>query len=486
MSDEIPKAAEQTAKMSLGKKIFILGALLLMTSSAMASYGMGVVLPIKMSAGAGIEFYPMINAIGTMGMMLALPIVGTLIARFGVRFVTVFGVILMFVMRLIFIFLSDPYALMAVNLAAYFGNGLFVTAPFLFISMAVLPQSRPKYFGLISTFNAVGALFGPVVVGVMADAGFADWGFIAYSPVIALAVVFAMTCFIAPGASGKSTAGASSTSFDFAGLLLMIAGICCVVLWLGLGDTLFPRLSIIGIAVLVLGIACLVGLVLFERKKENPAVPVYLFTRKRFTVSFICAFALASYTTAAAGYAIIYVQRVMQLSTTISSTVTIPHTLAMLILGIVVGQFLGKNFAKRIRPVAITSLFFGTVACVLLFLLKPDSSMVLIYVATALGGAGYSITQSAYTPFFQLDLKPEEYGAAQGLFGFAATSGAVIFSALAAIILTNGLSINYIFLIAVAFCAVGLLVGIFGFKMPRQDTAPAAAQAVVTANSKDK
>lgn len=450
--------------MSWQKKLFIVGALLLMTSSSMASYGMSVVLPVKLGAGAGLQFYPMINAIGTMGMMLALPIVGTLISRFGARLVTVFGVILMFAMRLTIMFVDDAYALMAINLLAYFGNGLFVTAPFLFISMAVAPQSRPKYFGFISAFNAVGALIGPVLVGLMADAGLVGFGFVAYSPIVALATVFAVGFFFGVDKPPTGKAG-----FDFGGLILMVAAICCIVMWVGLGDVLFPRLSIAGIAILVLGIAGLVGLILFERGKDNAAVPIYLFTRRRFTVSFICAFALAAYTTCAAGYAIIYVQRTMQLSTTISSTVTIPHTLAMLILGIVIGQFMGKNFARRIRPVAIASLSLGTLACLILFLLQPDSSIALIYLATGLGGAGYSITQSAYTPFFQTDLKPEEYGAAQGLFGFAATSGAVIFSALAAVIMNSGLSLNYIFLLALGFCLVGLVVGIAGFKMPKQE-----------------
>ena len=457
------EAVEPAEKMGTKKIIFIIGALLLMTSSSMASYGMGVALPIKLSTAGIIEFYPMVNAIGSMGMMLALPIVGTLIARFTARGVTIFGVILMLIMRSLFMFINDPYLLMIVNLVAFFGNGLFVTAPFLFISMAVLPAARPRYFGLISTFNALGALCGPVLVGIMADAGFAPWGFVAYSPVVGIATVFAVAAFIAPDKPSPHKA-----SFDFIGLIIMVAAICCVVMWLGLGDTLFPRFSVQGIAILILGIIGLIGLVFFERKKEAPAVPVYLFTRRRFTVCFVCAFALAAYTTAAAGYSIVYVQRVMQLSSTISSTVTIPHTVAMLILGVVVGQFLGKNFAKKVRPIAITSLALGTLACIILFFLQPDSSMVMIYVATGLGGAGYSITQSAYTPFFQLDLKPEEYGAAQGLFGFAATSGAVIFSALAAIIMTSGMSLNYIFLIAVAFCVIGLIVGIIGFKMPKE------------------
>jgi len=93
--------------------------------------------------------------------------------------------------------------------------------------------------------------------------------------------------------------------------------------------------------------------------------------------------------------------------------------------------------------------------------------MLTIYTATVFGGIAVAIAQTAFTPFFQIDLEPREYAAAQGMFTFASNSGLCIFSALAGVLLNLNLTYNYVFLLACLFNTSAVIIGFARFRLPQ-------------------
>jgi MFS family permease len=355
-------------------------------------------------------------------------------------------------------------ALVIAHCIAGLGGGFYLSLPFSLIADVSEPAERPKKYGVLVTVQSIGSLIGPLMAGQLAGAGLLGLGYLSYAPMSVIGLII----LIAAYPRGKQE-GAANSKFDFAGILLLVPGIGGFVIWLSLGGQMFKRLSLPSVALLAVGIAGLVGLVLHERKHPNPSVPVHMFAKKRFRAAFLCMMLLSSLTTSIAGFSIVYAQQIMRISTQLSSTVTMPQTFAQAVFSMVVGFILGKNFVKRFRSLAIADLVLAVVAASLLFVLKPDSSILFLYAASFIGGISNSISLSAFTPFFQTELQQHEIAEAQGMYSFGSMGGASIFGAVSGLIMNLGFSLNYVFLMSVIWCAVALIIGLFGFIFTKEE-----------------
>lgn len=448
------------------RTLLIIGVLLMAAGFTFSGYGSSIAAPTKLAEIDGTEFYALSNALSTMGMMLSLPLVGWLSGRFGPKAVALFGIFFQLIARVIAVLSPSPVLFIISMTLSQIGAGLYLSLSYTFISNIVPPGARTKYFGLITTCNALGALAGPLMVGQAVDWGYASLGFVLYAPLSVAAVILIMLLYPKAPKSGEARPG-----FDLGGILLMVTGICCVVLWLSLGGKAFDWISPVSLALVLCGAGALWFLGRYEKKQKHPSVPLHMFKKKRFTTAFLCMSLMTSYGTCAAGFCIFYTQQIMQVSSKLSATVTMPQTIVQAILGIVIGRVLAKNFAGKFRYFAVAAPLLTAAATFLMFTLTPGSSMLVIYAATTLGGMGMSIAQTAFTPFFQTELEPEQYAEAQGMYSFGSNGGSCIFSALAGVLLNAHLTYNHIFLVAFLFNMVALVIGLIGFKLPRPERA---------------
>jgi len=331
--------------MPSGKRtIFIIGVLLMSASFTAAGYSGGVVLPTRLAEIGSMDYYAIISSMSTLGMMLVLPLVGKIADIFGCKAVAIFGIVLQLCARIAMIFIADTIVFMVVYAASSIGGGMFVTAPYVMIATVVNAEERPRFYGLIATFNALGALVFPLVAGAVVDAGFTTLGFVVYAPLCILGGAAILSLY--PNLKGRP----NSAKFDLLGIILLVISICCIVVWLSLGGKAFAFTSSIGLALLIVGIVAVALLIRVELKSENPSIPIRMFAKKRFTSAFLCQTLLACYSTCSAGWVIVYVQQMMQGSSTMSSTVTMPQTIVIAILGVVLGGYLGKILCKAVPP----------------------------------------------------------------------------------------------------------------------------------------
>jgi MFS family permease len=440
-----------------GKKAFLIFSVILLTVTAMmANYGGSIVLPSKLAEINGMDYYSVISAINSMGMMLALPLVGMLCSRFGTKAVTLTGLFLQVAIRFILIKTTGvlPFAVLWTLVGV--SGGLYISAPYAIMGAIVTPQERAKYYGMLATASAIGGLVGPALTGFVIDRFSTNIGLVSLYP---------------------NQKRPSAGKFDGAGIALLVLAICGIVLWLSLGGKLFAFVSPAGLGLLAVGIVCAVSLIMVERKSANPSVPIHMFRKKRFRFTFLIQMLMVAYSTCVMAYGIVYVTRTMGQSSLVGSTVSMPQTIVQLICGVTLGAFISKAFKKRFPAMGKLALILYTAALVIFTCLNPNSPMFVIYIATAMGGVGQAISQSTFAAFFQTELKPEEFPAAQGMYQFASSGGATVITAIFGAALNMGFTLNHIFLLGACFIGVATIIGFVGFRFPKEEI-EAEAQAL--------
>lgn len=442
------------------KKILMVAALLLtMITCNAASYGNNVALPTLLTQMGAMDYYAVFAAISSMGMMTALPLAGSLSAKFGTKNVILFGFAAQFITRLLMAFVTNPLIFGVLYALAGFFLGLYMTAPYSVMAEVVAPAERPKFFGYVAAASAAGALIGPYLTGLVVDHLSAGTGLICY----VVFAVFPIIVFCTMYPNRKRDVGA----FDLPGLLLLVVFVLCLVMWLSLGGKLFRYASAPGILLPLGAVASLALLIKREKNIRNPAVPIQVFSRKRFRYTFAVQALVVAYATCIGAYGIVYAQQVMGFGAAVSSTVTMPQTIVQFILGLFIGSFVGKEFQKRFRPAALLAILSYLIGLLIFYTLTPSTSLIMIYLATGIGGIGQAITQSCYAAFFQAYMAPEEIQPAQGMYQFASTGGSSVFTALCGAATNAGMSLNQVFLIGFAFVAAALVLGFVGFRIPK-------------------
>ena len=465
--------------------VFIIGVLMLSVGMQFANYGTAVVVSGEVGKMDAMQYYVLIAALGSLGMMLILPIVGKLTAIMGQRNMILYGILIQVAGRVMMMFMTNWMLYSVAYLIQSIGGGFYISAAFVLMAGAVAPTQRAKYFGYIAVANAIGAIFGPILISAMYAAGGA-LGSLAYIANLPLTVVgFLMIIKDCPN---KKTPG-SAKGFDFAGLILTVVGVACLVLWMNLGGKMFTWLSLPSLIMAAIAAITLILMLRRELTIENPAVPIKMFKNSRLTYAFIGSIVAAAFSTCSATYSVMWIRMNfggLPASTFFNGTATLAQNIIILILGFFLGGFIGKRFTKRFRTFGIFAMFAAMVATGVLFCLQYTGTaeaatvrmlgnssvplgMVLIYLATAIGGFTSVVAQSTFSAFWQSNTKPEDIPSGQAMYNFGATGGSAIFSAVVGIALGNTTDYSRAFAVGFVFAAIGLVCAIVGFRFSKEE-----------------
>ena len=474
--------------------IFIIGVLIMCVGMQVANYGTAVCLSGEMNSMGATDFCVLVNAFGSLGMMLILPMVGKFTAMFGLRNMITAGIIVQLAGRVLMIFSGAwvPYAIG--YLIQSVGGGFYVSSAYVNMGSAVEPQERAKFFGYIAVANAIGAIFGPMMVSSMYAAGglAADLAYIINLPITVIGFILMFK-----HCSNQKTPGAGK-GFDYLGVVLTAVGIACLVLWLNLGgkassggfDWLSaPSIVMIAVAVVMLG-------VLFKRESSiaNPAVPIKMFKNKRLTYAFIGAIVAAAYSTCSASYSIMWI-RINYSSfpgaTLFNGTASLPQQVVIVMLGLFLGAYIGKKFVTRFRPFGILSMLAAMIATGILFCLQFTGTaaegnimtigdipvgMIMIWVAVAIGGFTSSVSQSTFSAFWQSNTPREDIPSGQALYSFGSTGGSCIFGAVVGVVLGTSGDYSRAFATGFIFAVIGLICAIVGFRFSKEEVEAVGAK----------
>lgn len=171
-------------------------------------------------------------------------------------------------------------------------------------------------------------------------------------------------------------------------------------------------------------------------------------------------------------------------ATIFNGTYNMAQQLVILILGTFLGGYVGRKFTKRFRPFGIAAMIVALIATLILCYLRFTGSaaennlvmvgpvpagMLLIYLATGLGGFASVVNTSAGPGFWQSNTPREDIPSGQALYSFGSMVGSVLCNAVVGIVL--GSSTDYIraFAVGTGFALLGVVVAVVGFRFTREE-----------------
>ncbi len=457
-------ANDVNIELNEGKKKLVIAACIIMYFNYMViNLGCGVALPRVLTEINAMSIYAVVTVFSSVGLMIASPVAGKLSDSLGRKWLTVIslGAYLACVS-------GGGLARTGWVLLVCWGlsgicGGFFISSAFSIIADVTTMKERPKYYGYLATASALGMLAGPFSAGLLADAGMARAAYFVGIPLGLVVIAIYVTCY-----PNKKMSVHAGKRVDIPGLVLLVASLCSLVAYLNFGNVMFPRASALGITLLVVGIMGLVFLVAYEYRADNPVISVRLFSYREFRIAWICHLLFTMYVVTASAYLVLFAQQVMNVSATVSSTLSMPQTICSAVMSSFVGMFIAKRRGNYRIAYMVMGLCGAIPLLVWAFFLKPDSSTIMIYSLTLFGGIGYACDQVINTPYLQTTMPREHYGAAQGMIAFSGSAGGTICGAIAGAFLNSGApmeaSLSRIYLLFGVCLGVVFLMGLLGIR----------------------
>ena len=316
-------------------------------------------------------------------------------------------------------------------------GGALIAPQSLAVLTSIFPRERMgAALGVWGAVIGVSTVAGPTLGGFIVTNFDWRWIFFVNVPIgiVALLGAFLIVPDVRPGRAHR---------FDVVGVVLSGLALLAIVYALIEGQR-YEWGTIVGFVsiplLLVVGFVLLALFVLWERRQDEPLVPLRLFQHRNYT--------LMNWTALAVAFAMqgiflpftIYLQSVLGMSALSAGLTVAPLSLVSMVVapfsGRLVDRFGGKYFL-------MTGLvLFATGTGLLFWLASPDSSWQTFVPPLMLAGLGMGCVFAPMTTIAMRDVTPRETGAASGVFNTMRQLGAVVGSAVIGAVLQAQLAID--------------------------------------------
>lgn len=403
------------------KKRALLGIYLLWAHRVLYSFTTPVVLPVVMEGYDMMGWYAIQSGLAALLGCITAPIGGKLGDIFGRRKICVplTGALLALTV-LCALKLSGPVFFVAYIMISFL-NGVMSAYPISIISDLSTTAERPRLVGLYATINGVGMIVAMLLGGMIADNLDPFLGFVLFTPVGVLGLIFLAIYYPNKPADHK-------VSVDRQGMILMSCGVSAILIWCFFGGVLFPRGSALGIALLVVGVILIVILLRVEKRIKEPLIDLNMFRRKPFAQSALACFLIAPMPTLCSSILILFGSMSLGLSNTVTGTLALPKNILFALLPAVLGTWLGRDF-RRFRTIFLLCGMTTAVGSFIAAAWNVSTPILAIYLTMLLFGVSTSCQATAIQLYVQVSLPQEELGVAAAMVSFAGSIGGAIFNA---------------------------------------------------------
>jgi EmrB/QacA subfamily drug resistance transporter len=308
------------------------GVLLGMLLAALNQTIVATALPRIVGELGGVEHYSWVFSAYMLGSTVTTPIYGRLSDVYGRRPFFVAGIVIFMAGAVVSGTAGSMAQLVAGRAVQGLGAGALIPLAVATIGDLIPPSERGRWQGLTGAVFGFASIIGPTTGGWISDHADWRWVFFVSLPVgfVALAVV-AATLKIPPHPD-------RGTKVDYAGAALLAIGLSSGLLAIVQGGPL----ELYAVSALILAV-----FVWWERRVDQPVVPVELFASRVFTASNLAAFSVGVGMFGAIMFVPLYVQGVLGASATASGVVLTPLLLAMMLTSVGSGQVITRTGRYR-------------------------------------------------------------------------------------------------------------------------------------------
>jgi MFS family permease len=310
-------------------------------------------------------------------------------------------------------------------------------------------------------------VLGPAVGGWLTDNASWRWCFFVNLPLAGLALAVVWFGFVRRPAPEKHT-------IDYVGAILLATGAAAGLLAAVWGGTEYPWSSPIIIGLFFAAIVLSTAFVLWERRTEEPILPLELFEERTFSAATVASFAVGAAMFGAIIYVPLFVQRVLGESASSSGVVLTPLMLGIITTSILAGQIVSRT--GHYRPVLMAGPPLLALGFLLLTQIGVGTSQLTITRDVVIVGFGVGLMMQTLTVAVQNSVGRRRIGVATASVQFFRTVGAMAGVSVMGAIVTSRLggldtgrvspsalagALHPVFVLAIGLAAIALAAVLF-------------------------
>jgi EmrB/QacA subfamily drug resistance transporter len=285
------------------------------------------------------------------------------------------------------------------------------------LSDLVSPRERGRYSGYLGAVFGVGTVAGPLLGGVITDS--IGWRWCFY-----VGVPFALAAFVVLQRTLHLPRRRREVKLDYAGALLVAAGVSSLLIWVSLAGQQFAWASWQTAALVAAGIGLLVTAVIVERHAPEPLVPLELFNKRTVVLAVIASVAVGIAMFGTTVFLSQYMQVARGKSPTESGLLTIPMVVGLFVASTLIGRLVTRTGRYKRYMLIGTGLL--TAGLALMGTLDETTSLVELAAFMIVVGAGVGMLMQNLVLVVQNSVTQHEIGAGSSLVAFFRSLGGAV------------------------------------------------------------
>lgn len=409
-----------------GRLVFI-GLMLGMFVASLSQTIVGPAMPRIVAELGGVEHYSWIATAAMLVSAVAVPIVGKLSDLYGRRWFYLGGLAVFMLGSILAGLAQGFWFLVFARAVQGLGMGTLMPLSQTIIGDIIPPRQRGKYQGLMGAVFGVTSVIGPLIGGTVTDNLGWRWLFYLTLPIGVAAFAFIWRFLNLPR-------GEQQGRIDFAGILTLTPGLVIGLLAITWGGNSYAWSSPVILGMFAVAAVFLAVFVVIETRVEEPLLPLHLLGRPIVALSVLASFAIAVAMFGAIIYIPVYAQGVLGVSATNSGAILIPLSVAMILTSILVGMLITRT--GKYKPFLLAGGAVLVAGYLLLARMQYGDSQWHLTLAMVVIGLGLGLSVQVYTLIVQNAVGQRELGIATAAVQFFRNIGSTVGTALLGTVMT--------------------------------------------------
>jgi drug resistance transporter, EmrB/QacA subfamily len=393
-------------ELSHKRKVTIMFAIIAaMFFSAINQTIVSTAMPKIIAILGGMEHYSWVITIYMLTSTIATVLVGKLSDIYGRKPFILIGIVIFIIGAFLTGLSRDIYDMIIYRGIQGVGAGIIMASVFTAVGDLFSPRERGKWTGVMMAVFGFSSVLGPTLGGWLVDHMEWKWLFWIFLPLGVVAFIMILSLY-------PKVPRRESEKIDYLGTLLLGLTIVALLLGFSLVNTEINGkvLEWGSPEILALFAASIVLLALFivvERKAVSPVLPISLFKNDIITISNLIGFIMNAGMMGALVYLSFFVQGVEGISPTYAGYVTMPMSIAMVVLSTFVGRWITKTGKyKRYAVIGMPIMLAG------MLIMAFMNSVWMAVVAMIVFGVGLGVGMPVFSLTVQNAARPDELGVA--------------------------------------------------------------------------